>query len=183
MNQLIDLVPLALFALIFFLADIYYATATLMIAISAQVLAMHVMKKEVSTQLKVTLFASLVFGGMTLILKNEIFIQWKPTVVNWLLSAILFSSQIFSKKNLLKRLLESQFTLDDRIWRTLAIGWSLGFFMAGVLNLIVAYNFSMEFWVGYKFIGGFGLTALYLLLTTWYLAKKGVLTAQMTHTE
>ena len=47
--------------------------------------------------------------------------------------------------------------------------------LAGALNLIVAYNFSMEFWVSYKLIGGFGLTLLYIVITLVYLSKKGFL--------
>ncbi len=41
---------------------------------------------------------------------------------------------------------------------------------------MVAYNFSMEFWVSYKLIGGFGLTLVYIVITLVYLSKKGFLT-------
>ena len=51
----------------------------------------------------------------------------------------------------------------------------MGFFIAGALNLVVAYNLSMEFWVSYKLIGGFALTFTYILITMAYLARKGML--------
>ena len=64
------------------------------------------------------------------------------------------------------------------MWTRLNFGWALGFFIAGALNLIVAYNFSMEFWVSYKLIGGFALTLLYIVITMVYLARKGFLDSE-----
>ena len=75
----------------------------------------------------------------------------------------------------MKRLLGKQLSLTEEIWVKLNFGWSFGFFFAGALNLVVAYNFSMEIWVSYKLIGGFALTFLYILLTVGYLAAKGYL--------
>lgn len=177
MNQLMDLIPVALFAIVFFLSDIYYATGALIIGITIQIIAMLITGKTINTQIKVTFWVSLIFGGMTLLLRDETFIQWKPTVVNWLLSATLLGSQFVGKQNVLKRILSAQLELEDGIWKTLNFGWSLGFFAAGILNLVVAYNFSMEFWVGYKLVGGFGITLLYVLLTILYLARNGALSS------
>jgi intracellular septation protein len=72
-------------------------------------------------------------------------------------------------------MLGKQLTLHDQVWVRLNFGWACGFFFAGALNLVVAYNFSMEFWVSYKLIGGFALTFLYIMLTVGYLASKGYL--------
>ena len=177
MNQLIDLMPVVLFAIVFFLADIYYATGALIIGITIQITAMLLTGKSINTQLKVTFWVSLIIGGMTLLLRDETFIQWKPTVVNWLLAATLLGSEFVGTQNVLKRILSTQLELEDDIWKVLNLGWSLGFFAAGTLNLVVAYNFSMEFWVGYKLVGGFGITLLYVLLTILYLNKKGALSA------
>ena len=74
-----------------------------------------------------------------------------------------------------KKILGSQIALPEETWSTLAIGWSIGFGLAGLLNLIVAYTFSLDFWVSYKLFGGFGITLLYILITLSYLSKKGYL--------
>lgn len=175
MTQLLDFVPIALFVTVFFAADIYYATAALMVAVAAQVLAYRLLGKAVSRELKITFWASLIFGGLTLALRNETFIQWKPTIVNWLLAASLVGSYYLGRKNLMKQLLGNQLSLVDAVWTRLNFGWAFGFFLAGALNLVVAYNFSMEFWVSYKLIGGFGLTFLYIVITMIYLSRKGLL--------
>ncbi|HEX7037404.1 MAG TPA: inner membrane-spanning protein YciB [Pseudomonadales bacterium] len=176
MTQLLDFVPIALFVAVFFAVDIYWATATLMAAVTVQVLAYRLAGKPVSRELNLTFWASLIFGGLTLVFRNETFIQWKPTIVNWLLAASLVGSLYVGRTNLLKQLLGKQLTLVDEVWTRLNLGWAFGFFFAGVLNLVVAYNFSMEFWVSYKLIGGFALTFLYIVITMVYLSRKGLLT-------
>ena len=68
-----------------------------------------------------------------------------------------------------------QLQMPDDAWRNLNHGWALGFFVAGVLNLVVAYNFSLDFWVSYKLFGGMGLTIFYMVCTVIYLMKGGYL--------
>lgn len=176
MTQLFDFIPVALFVIVFFLTDIFYATAALMAAVAAQLVIYLAVKKPISRELKITFWASLIFGGLTLAFRNETFIQWKPTIVNWILAAGLVGSHFFGERNAMQRMLGKQLTLHDQVWTRLNFGWAIGFFFAGALNLVVAYNFSMEFWVSYKLIGGFGLTFLYIALTIGYLASKGYLT-------
>ncbi|MDZ7670747.1 MAG: inner membrane-spanning protein YciB [Gammaproteobacteria bacterium] len=175
MTQLLDFVPIALFVGVFFAMDIYWATGALMVGVTVQVLAYRLLGKPVSRELNMTFWASLVFGALTLIFRNETFIQWKPTIVNWLLAASLVGSYYVGRTNLLKQLLGKQLSLVDEVWTRLNFGWAVGFFIAGALNLVVAYNFSMEFWVGYKLVGGFALTFLYIIITMVYLARKGFL--------
>ena len=175
MNQLFDFLPVALFVIVFFLSDIFLATGALMIGVSAQVALYWALKKPISRELKITFWASMIFGGLTLIFRNETFIQWKPTIVNWILSAGLIGSHFFGRKNALQHMLGKQLTLIEAVWVKLNFGWAFGFFLAGVLNLVVAYNFSMEIWVSYKLIGGFALTFTYIMITIAYLSKKGYL--------
>lgn len=175
MSQLLDFVPIALFVVVFFLSDIFYATAALMAAVACQVAVYLLVKKPVSRELKLTFWASMIFGALTLIFRDETFIQWKPTIVNWLLGASLVASQFVGRSNLVKRLASHQLSLTDAIWARLNFGWAAGFFLAGALNLVVAYNFSMEFWVSYKLIGGLALTLLYIAITVIYLSRIGAL--------
>jgi intracellular septation protein len=175
MSQLLDFVPIVLFVAVFFLADIYYATAALMIAVAAQVAIYLLLGKRVSRELKLTFWVSMVFGALTLIFRNELFIQWKPTIINWALCGSLIASHFIGQRNLIEHLFSKQLTLVEEVWARLNFGWAFGFFLAGALNLIVAYNFSMEIWVSYKLIGGFALTFIYVLITMIYLAKKGFL--------
>ena len=177
MSQLLDFLPIALFAAVFFGTpapdNILWATAALMAGITLQVVAYWVLKKPISGQLKFTFWASIILGGLTLFLRDATFIQWKPTVVNWTLAVVLLGADLFAGRNLLKSLLGQQLSAPDNVWRTLNFGWAAGFTLAGILNLWVAWNFTMDFWVTYKLVGGFALTLLYIILTLVYLARLG----------
>jgi intracellular septation protein len=175
MNQLLDLLPVAIFVAVFFTTDVYWATGALMLAVAAQAGLYLAFRKPLTRELKLTFWVSIVFGSLTLVFHNQLFIQWKPTIVNWLLAASLVGSHFIGRHNLIRHLFGAQLTLVDEVWTRLNFGWAFGFFLAGVLNLVVAYNFSMGFWVTYKLVGGFGLTLLYVALTIAYLARKGFL--------
>lgn len=177
MKQFIEFLPIALFVGIYFYTkDIYLSTAVLMVAILAQVILEYLIFKHVERKTQVIFWVALLFGGATLLFRNEAFIQWKPTVVNWLFAVALLASQYLAKENLLKKMLAEQMRLPDHVWRNLNLGWSFGFFLAGVLNLVVAYYFSLDIWVSYKLIGGFAITLAYIIITVTYLVKGGYIT-------
>ena len=112
-----------------------------------------------------------VFGGATLLLQNETFIKWKPTVFYWLFAAVLLVAQFGFKKNLIRAMMEKQVTMPEPIWVRLLHSW-VGFFAAmGVLNLYVAYNFSTDAWVNFKLFGGIGLMLLFVFAQAIMLAK------------
>ena len=174
MKQFIEFVPVALFAAVFFFSrDIYLSTLVLMVAIAAQAGLEYLMTRRIERKTQIIFWISMLFGGATLLLRNELFIQWKPTIINWLFAAGLLASQFLGKDNLLKKMLCAQLRLPDSVWLRLNLGWSLGFFIAGALNLVVAFNFSLAFWVSYKLIGGFAITLSYIVLTLIYLSSGG----------
>ena len=163
MKQFIEFIPVALFVVVYFTTrDIYVSTAVLMAGITFQVIFEYLRFGHVDKRTQMVFWIAIVFGGATLVFRNEAFIQWKPTIVNWMFAGALLASQWFGGDNLLKKLLGDQVPLPDHVWRNLNFGWSLGFFVAGVLNLVVAYFFSLDFWVSYKLIGGFAITLIYI---------------------
>lgn len=174
MKQLIEFVPVALFVVVYFTTrDIYISTGVLMAGICLQVAFEYIRFHKVEKKTKVIFWVAMLFGGATLIFRNEAFIQWKPTIVNWLFSVALISSQLIGKESFIKKMLSGQISFPDHVWRNLSLGWALGFFLAGVLNLIVAYNFDLDIWVTYKLVGGFAITLVYMLVTMVYLVKGG----------
>ncbi len=174
MKQFIEFIPVALFVVVYFSTrDIYLSTGVLMVGVCVQVAYEYLKVGKVDKKTKVIFWVAMLFGGATLIFRNEEFIQWKPTIVNWLFAVTLLGSQILGRENLLKKMLGEQLALPDMVWRNLTLGWSLGFFIAGALNLVVAYSFSLDFWVTYKLVGGFVITLIYMAITFLYLIKGG----------
>ena len=173
--QLVEFLPIVVFVVVYYAFGIYYATAALMAAVSIQLAALWLTKRPISGQMKFTFWLSLIFGGLTLLLHDKTFIQWKPTIVNWAMAGALLGSHFFARENLLQRVLGGQLSLPAFVWSRLNFGWSFGFLLAGALNLYVARNYSEAFWVNYKLIGGVAITLIYMLITIGYLAMNGYL--------
>ncbi|MBQ61908.1 MAG: septation protein [Gammaproteobacteria bacterium] len=174
MKQFIEFIPVLLFVVVYFTTrDIYISTGVLMAGICFQVAYEFIRFRKVEKKTTVIFWVAMLFGGATLAFRNQEFIQWKPTIVNWLFCVALLMSQLISGDNLIKKMLSEQLTLPDLVWRNLALGWSLGFFLAGGLNLVIAYNFSLDFWVTYKLVGGIAISLIYMIVTMVYLIKGG----------
>jgi intracellular septation protein len=174
MRQFVEFVPIALFVAIYFTTkDIYMATAILMVGVCVQLGYEKAVDGEVSKRTQMVFWVVILAGAATLAFKDEMFIKWKPTIVNWLFCVALIASQLLTRDNLLQKMLGEHLPLPPHVWRNLGYGWSAGFFLAGALNLVVAYGFSTDFWVTYKLVGGFALTLSYMVITMVYLMKGG----------
>lgn len=171
MKFLFDLFPVILFFIAFKVFDIYIATGVVIVATMAQIGWVWHRHGKVDTMLWVSLGLVVVFGGATLILHDETFIKWKPTILYWLFAATLFGSARFFGKNLIFAMLEKQMALPESLWSRLNYAW-MGFFaVMGVLNLWVAFNFSTDTWVSFKLFGGMGLMLAFIILQGLLLAK------------
>ena len=163
MKFLFDLFPVILFFVAFKLADIYVATGVAIAATFAQIGWLWLRRRRIEPLLWASLAIVVVFGGATLLLQDETFIKWKPTVLYWLFGAVLAASAYFFRKNLIRAMLGSQIELPEPVWARLNVSWIVFFLVMGVLNLYVAYNFGTDFWVNFKLFGGIGLMVLFVV--------------------
>jgi intracellular septation protein len=166
-----DLFPVILFFIAYQLYDIYVATLVAIVAAAGQVGYLKLRRRKIETAQWVTLGLLVVFGGLTLLLRDPNFIKWKPTVVNWLFAAAFLFSQLFMQRSLLQRMMGHAIELPEPVWHRLNIAWISFFFLMGVVNLYVAYSFDEEVWVNFKLFGFLGLTLLFMLAQGFYLAR------------
>ena len=171
MKFLFDLFPVVLFFVAFKFAGIYVATAVAIGASLAQVAWLKIRRKPVHAMLWASLGIIVVFGGATLLLQDETFIKWKPTVLYWLFGAVLGGAALFFRRNLVRAMLSEQVQLPERIWTRLNLSWIAFFCFMGGLNLYVAYNFPTDLWVNFKLFGGMGLMVLFVIIQSLFLAK------------
>ncbi|MGH6915803.1 MAG: septation protein A [Geminicoccales bacterium] len=170
MKFLFDLFPVVLFFVAFKIAGIYVATAVAIAATFAQVGWLKLKKRKVEPMLWASLAIIAVFGGATLILQDETFIKWKPTVLYWLFAAALGGAAL-ARRNLIRAMLSEHMQLPDPVWSRLNLAWMAFFGFMGVLNLYVAYNFSTDLWVDFKLFGGMGLMLLFVFAQALVLGK------------
>ena len=171
MKFLFDLFPVILFFIAFKIYGIFVATAVAIAGTFLQIGWAWFRHRKVDTMLWVSLVIVTFFGGATLLLQDETFIKWKPTVLYWLFAGILAGGALFMKKNLMKSLLSEQMQLPDVAWARMNWSW-VGFFtFMGFANLAVAYSFSTDAWVNFKLFGGIGLMLAFVLVQGMLLSK------------
>lgn len=171
MKFLFDIFPVILFFIAFKVKDIYFATAVAIAATFVQVAWLWLRKKRIDPMLWASLAIIVVFGGATLLLQNETFIKWKPTVLYWLFAAVLTGAEAFAGKNLMRTMLGAQIELPAHVWTRLNWSWAGFFAFMGAANLFVAFNFSTDLWVSFKLFGGVGLLILFVIGQAVFLSR------------
>ena len=171
MKFLFDLLPVILFFVVFKFTGIYAATAVAIAATITQVGWLKLRRRKVDTTMWVSLAIIVVFGGATLLLQDETFIKWKPTVLYWLFGSALLASQLVFRKNLIRSMMSEHIVLPELVWNRLNWSW-IGFFgFMGAANLYVAYNFSTDAWVNFKLFGGMGLMLVFVIVQALFLSR------------
>lgn len=170
MQVLADFLPILIFFIVYKWVGIFAATLAAIIISLIQVIFYRLKYGRFSVLQMITFSMILVLGGATLLSHNTLFIKWKVTAVNWILAIVLLISQGL-KKPLLKLWLGSQFALSDVIWNKLNISWVIFLASVGALNLYVAYHFDTEIWVNFKLFGVLGLSLLFIIAQSLFLAK------------
>jgi intracellular septation protein len=171
MKLLFDFFPILLFFVAYKLFDIYIATAVAIAASFTQVGYAWWRNRKLEPMHLLTLVIIVVFGGLTLYLRDEMFIKWKPTVINWLFGLVFIVSQWWGEKTMIERMMGGSLSLPDGVWRRLNLSWSSFFVLVGVANLIVVYGFDTETWVNFKLFGMLGLTLVFVVLQSIYLSR------------
>ena len=171
MKFLFDLFPVILFFVAFKLQGIYVATAVAIAASIGQIGWLWLRGRKIDTMLWASLAIIVVFGSATLLLHDETFIKWKPTVLYWLFASVLSASELFLHKNLIRSMLGEQIQLPEPAWKKLNFAWAGFFACMGFLNLYVAFNFPTDTWVNFKLFGGMGLMLAFVIGQGLFLAK------------
>jgi len=150
-------------------SGIYFATLILMITYSIQFIFLLLINKTKKIHY-ITLFIILIAGLSTLYFKNPMFIKIKPSIVYWGFALFFIINNLFSKENIIKKLLQDQIDLDSKKWSILSNSWVIFFILCGFLNLYVANFYSEESWVEFKFyILGIILPIIFIVLNGIYI--------------
>ena len=150
---------------------VFLATVVAIAATVGQIAWVWLRHRKVDTMLWISLVLIVVFGGATLLLHDENFIKWKPTVLYWLFALSLGLGPILFERNLIRLMMEKQVTLPDAVWTRLNLGWAAFFTLMGIANLWVAMHYSTDTWVNFKMFGSVGLMLVFIIGQTLYLSR------------
>ena len=169
MHIVADYFPLVLFFVAFKLADIYVATAVAIGASIAQI-AYFKFRGRLSTIHWVSLAIIVVFGGATLLLRDETFIKWKPTVLYGLFAAVLAVGKLAFGRDLLASVAKG-LTLPAHVWSSMTWLWTAYFVGMAIANWYVAFNFTTDTWMNFKLWGSLGLFLVFTLAQGVWLSR------------
>ena len=180
MKQFLEFIPVALFIGVFFFLNgetvsmggwfhtfdgIYSATAVLMMSTAACWAIASIVQRKNDRRLMWMTLLIVPLGAATLILRDPVFIQWKPTVFNWGLAVIVLGFLVLGKRTSIERIMGSQIALPRKIWVRIYLVWFANFTIAGAANLFVAFNYGEAFWMLYKLSSGLGFALIAGVLT------------------
>ncbi len=173
MQFLQDFWPVIAFFVAYKVGGIYTATLVLMVAMAIQIGLLWVRKKPINKMLLVSGGLVLIFGTATLVFQDKTFVQWKPTIANWLFGAAFLASQFVGvKRTLAERIMGEAITLPSALWTQLNLMWVFYFTLLGGLNLFVAYYFDEATWVNFKLFGTLALTVLMVIAQAAWIGFK-----------
>ena len=171
MQLFLEYFPLFIFFIINSLADIYWATASLIVAAFVQIIYFKLTKQKIPAKQWIIFGLIVVFGGLTIYLQNDAFLKWKVTIINAFFAiALLISNYVFNK-NIIKEFLGESLTLPENIWSKLNFSWAVFFLFCALLNYYVAFNYDLDTWVNFKVFGLTGLMFVFSITSILALYK------------
>src|SRR5580658_1890475 len=175
MYSLLEFAPVAVFGVAYYTHGIYVATAALMVSMLVLLIVDIAWLKRIPTMHALSALLVFAFGAATLLLHNQRFIQWKPTVLFWLLSLALLGSCWVGKCTLVERLLGKSLgapvNVGHRQWQRINALWVAFYALLGGLNLLVAFHASERTWVNFKLFGLTSATVLFMVAQVAWLAR------------
>jgi intracellular septation protein len=160
LKLVLDIGPLILFFAANAKFGIYAATGAFMVAVLIALAVTYVLVRRLEIMPLVTAVIVFVFGGLTLVLHDELFIKLKPTIIYLLFGGTLLGGLSFNKP-LLGLLFDSVFHLTEEGWRKLTWRWAFFFLFLAVVNEVVWRTQTTDFWVSFKLFGVVPLTFLF----------------------
>jgi intracellular septation protein len=176
MQALLEFAPLAVFLIAYYAAGIYVATAALMAAMGVLLVIDYARGRRVPPMHALSAVLVFAFGAATLLLHNQRFIQWKPTVFFWLASVAFLGSFWIGDRPLVQRLLSTALPgeahVEPAVWRRLNWVWIAFYALLGILNLVIAFNASERTWVNFKVFGLTVATFVFIATQIAWLARR-----------
>ena len=183
LGKIIEFLPVIIFFVSYKMtSNLILATTLIVGSCVVATIAEAIITKKLSRIQVFLVFAVLIFGVPTILLKDPSIIKWKVTVVNMILASAIFFFQFILKKNPFALLLGKELPLPDKAFATLSVYWMVFFFFSGMLNIVIAFylpdlfgitkEYAEELWVDYKTFGNSIINVFFALFTGFVLIKK-----------
>jgi intracellular septation protein len=146
-------------------AGLFTATAVLIPAVLAALVASYFVMKRLPIMPLVTAILVVIFGALTFYFQDPSFIKMKPTILYLAFGIALFGGLIFNKP-LLSIVFDNAMSLTERGWRLLTFRWAVFFVALAALNEIIWRTQTNDTWVMFKFPGTLIIIFVFTLAQT-----------------
>ena len=161
--KLLEFIPLSAFLVAYLITkDLFVATEYLLISSVIFYPLLWWWRKKLDKMSLFSFVAIVFFSALTLLFREKLFIQLKPTIVNYSF-ACLIGVFLLLKKNPIKAIMGNLIQLQESQWTSFAIYWLIFFVVAGSANLFVWSFFSEEVWVQFRYFGLMGISLAFAL--------------------
>ena len=171
MALVLEYLPIIAFFVFYKLADIYVATGVLMAGTVLQILGLKLLKQPVTNRHWIILGVVMVFGAVTLFLRDDWFIKLNVSVVYVAIAALLLGGLLWKKRSPLQAMMGKDIKLPEHAWNKLTYAWIIFCGALAALNLYIAEYWSQEAWVNFKVFGILGITLVFTIGTGVYMYR------------
>ncbi len=147
------------------------ATLCLLVSSFIALLVAYILTRKIAKMPLISAITLGVFGGLTLISGDDLFIKIKPTLINLLFAVILFYGY-FTKRPIIKHLFGGNLKMPNQAWLTLSLRWGIFFIFLAVLNEAIWRNFTTDFWVNFTVFGVFPISMIFTISQVPYMIKN-----------
>ncbi|MAQ06960.1 MAG: intracellular septation protein A [SAR116 cluster bacterium] len=169
-KSLLEMGPLILFFVVNYFYGIFAGTAILVVSTIISLIVSKLLYKSIPMLAAFGCVAVVLFGSLTLIFDNDLFIKIKPTVVSLIIAGILLLGKVMGK-NPLALVMQSSITLEEEGWTKLTWLWVFMFIVMAIANEIAWRNLTTDQWVSFKAFGIPVLSVFFGLLSLPILKK------------
>lgn len=172
---LCDYFPLIIFIVVYKFSSapdpLFLATLYLLVSSFIALIIAYILTKKIAKMPLISAIILGIFGGLTLISGDDLFIKIKPTLINLLFAIFLFYGY-FSRRPLIKHLFGESLKMEDKAWLILSLRWGLFFVFLALLNEFIWRNFSTDFWVNFKVFGVFPISMVFTISQVPFMIKN-----------
>tara|TARA_A100001011_G_C14095811_1_gene750577 strand:- start:276 stop:887 length:612 start_codon:yes stop_codon:yes gene_type:complete len=150
------------------LEQIIFATKVFIPVIFISLLIGWLQTKEIAKMPLFTALIILIFGGLTIWLRDETFIKMKPTIL-YFLFALILGFGLFYGRSYLQYIMDSALPMTNVGWLILTRRFVVFFVILGISNELIWRFFTTDTWVNFK---TFGLPAAMFI---FFFAQAGLI--------
>ena len=134
MKFLLDFGPIVLFFIVYKYYGLYAAIYAMIVSTFVQIMYSRLTTGKFVTSQVLTFALLVVFGGISIVLRDPAFVMWKVSVLYVIFAAVLIGSNYIGSKTLLERMMGKELQLPRNTWVNLTWFWSIGFIIIAIIN-------------------------------------------------